>query len=187
MRGRISRDYGPRAPEAAMRRVLVIGCSGAGKSTLARRLATALELPLIELDFLYWRPGWIETPMSEFREVIARLAGAPTWIMVGNYYATFGLRMPVADTIAWLDFTRWTCVYGVLMRLVRNYGRTREGMPAGCPERVDPEFLKFVWNFRTRYRPQIVAALEKFAGQAQVYRLESRNDAERFMATIERR
>jgi shikimate kinase len=35
-----------------MRRVLVIGGSGAGKSSLGRRLATALNLPLIELDFL---------------------------------------------------------------------------------------------------------------------------------------
>jgi hypothetical protein len=73
------------------------------------------------------------------------------------------------------------------MRLVRNYGRTREGMPEGCPERIDVEFLKFVWNFQTRYRPRIVAALEKFAGQAQLHRLRSRKDAERFMATIERR
>ncbi len=170
-----------------MRRVMVIGGSGAGKSTLARRLATALKLPLIELDFLYWRPGWIETQMSEFRDVVAHLTDGPTWIMVGNYSTTFNLRMPVADTIVWLDFTRWTCMYGVLMRLVRNCGRTREGMPEGCPERVDAEFLKFVWNFQTRYRPQIVAALEKFAGQAQLHRLKSRKDAERFMATIERR
>ena len=170
-----------------MRRVLVIGGSGAGKSTLACRLAKALDLPLIELDFFYWRPGWIETQMSEFRDVVARLADGPAWIMVGNYYATFDLRIPVADTIVWLDFTRWTCTCGVLMRLVRNYGRTREGMPEGCPEWVDPEFLKFVWNFRTQYRPRIVAALEKFAGQAQLHWLKSRKNAERFMATIERR
>jgi adenylate kinase family enzyme len=125
--------------------------------------------------------------MPEFRDVVERLADGPTWIMVGNYSTSFDLRMPVADTIVWLDFTRWTCMYGVLMRIVCNYGRTREGMPERCLERVDPEFLKFAWNFRTRYRPQIVTALEKFAGRAQLYRLTSRNDAERFMATIERR
>src|SRR5260370_23156731 len=170
-----------------MRRVIVIGRSGAGKSTLGRCLAKALKLPLIELDFFYWRPGWIETPMSEFRDVVARLAYGPTWIMVGNYYATFDLRMPVADTVVWLDFTRWTCIYGVLMRLVRDYGRTREGMPEGCPERVDPEFVKFVWNFQTLYRPRLVASLEKFAGQAQLHRLKSRKDAERFMSTIDPR
>ena len=103
-----------------MRRVLVIGGSGAGKSTLACRLAKALDLPLIELDFFYWRPGWIETQMSEFRDVVARLADGPAWIMVGNYYATFDLRIPVADTIVWLDFTRWTCTCGVLIHLYQR-------------------------------------------------------------------
>jgi adenylate kinase family enzyme len=125
--------------------------------------------------------------MPEFRIVVARLADGPTWIMVGNYHATFDLRMPVADTIVWLDFTRWTCMYGVLTRILRHYGHTREEMPEGCPERLDVTFLQFVWNFQTGYRPRIVAALEKFAGHAQLHRLKSRNDAERFMATIEQR
>src|SRR5262249_5063159 len=202
MRGRISCACVPPAPPpspypplragqgregAAMRRVMVIGGSGAGKSTLGRRLAKALELPLIELDVLYWRPGWIDTPMREFRDVVARLAAGPAWIMVGNYSTMFDLRMPVADTIVWLDFGRWICMYGVLRRIVRDYGRVREGMPEGCPERVDAGFLKYVWNFQTEYRPKIVAALEEFAGQTQLHRLPSRSDAERLMAAIERR
>jgi adenylate kinase family enzyme len=170
-----------------MRRVLVIGCSGSGKSTLARRLAKALGLPLIELDFLYWRPGWVETSMPEFRAAIARLAGGPGWVMDGNYSTTFDLRMPLADTIVWLDFARWNCMRGVLMRIVRGYGRTREGLPEGCPERLDITFLRYVWNFRAAQRPRIVAALAKFAGHAQLHRLESRTDGKRFMAMVERR
>jgi adenylate kinase family enzyme len=170
-----------------MRRVMVIGCSGAGKSTLARHLAKTLELPLIGLDSVYWRPGWIETSMLEFRDAVARLVDGPAWIMDGNFDSTFDLRMPVADTIVWLDLARWACVRGVLTRLVREYGRTRVDLPDGCPECFDLEFLMYVWNFNAAHRPRIVAALEKFAGQAQLHRLKSRMDAERFMATIERR
>jgi len=170
-----------------VQRILVIGNSGAGKSTLARRLAKVLALPLIELDFLYWRPGWIETSMPEFREAIARLASGPAWIMDGNYSTTFDLRMPAADTIVWLDFARWACMRGVLTRIARGYGRTREGLPADCPERFDAMFLRYVWNFRSTQRLRIVAALEKFAGHARLHRLESRKDGERFMAMIEQR
>ena len=170
-----------------MRRVMVIGCSGAGKSALARRLAKALALPLIELDFLYWHAGWVETPMSEFRDVIARFADWPAWIIDGNYSTSFDLRMPFADTIVWLDYARAACMRGVLTRMIRHYGHTRAGMPEGCPERVDPVFLRYVWNFNVRQRPLIVAALEKFAGHARLHRLESRKDGERFMATIEQR
>jgi adenylate kinase family enzyme len=170
-----------------VRRVLVIGCSGAGKSVLARRLAKATALPLIELDCLYWRPGWVETPMSEFRDAIARVTQAPDWIIDGNYSTTFDLRMPFADTIVWFDFARWICLYGVLTRMARDYGRTREGMTQGCPERFDATFLRYVWDFQARQRPRIVEALEKFAGHACLHRLESRKDGERLMAMVERR
>jgi hypothetical protein len=71
--------------------------------------------------------------------------------------------------------------------MIRHYGRTRAGMPDGCRERLDPEFLRYVWNFNARQRPLIVAALEKFARHARLHRLESRKDGERVMATIEQR
>ena len=166
---------------------MVIGCSGAGKSTLARRLARTLAIPHVELDGLYWRSGWIERPMSELRDAIARWVEEPAWVMDGNYIMTFDLRAPAADTIVWLDLARWACMYGVLSRIGRGYGRTREGLPAGCPERLDLEFLKYVWNFNARQRPRIVAALEQFPGHAQLHRLESRKDGERFIAMVERR
>jgi adenylate kinase family enzyme len=170
-----------------MRRVMVIGSPGAGKSTMARRLADKLALPMIALDSLYWRPGWVECPSAEFREAVARAAATPTWVMDGNYSFTYDLRMPVADTIVWLDLPRATCMRSVLARTVRGYGRTRDTMPAECPERFDVEFLRYVWNFGVRQRPGLVAALEKFAGHARLHRLESRKSSERFMAMVEPR
>lgn len=187
----ISRDCAlpaPRAPSrAAMRRVLVIGCPGAGKSTLARRMAGALGLPLIELDRVFWRPGWIQTPGEVFREAVVRLTGSAAWIMDGNYGDTYDLRMPAADTVVFLDLPRGACMYRVVMRTILGYGRTRPGLPPECPERFDREFLNYVWNFRFRHRPRIIAALAKHAGHAQVHHLESRGAVERFQAMIERR
>ncbi len=43
-----------------MKRILVIGSGGSGKSTFAERLAQATGLPLIHLDEVYWKAGWIE-------------------------------------------------------------------------------------------------------------------------------
>ena len=40
-------------------RIHVIGNSASGKSTLAARLASALDAPLVELDAINWRPGWV--------------------------------------------------------------------------------------------------------------------------------
>jgi adenylate kinase family enzyme len=170
-----------------MRRVMVIGSPGAGKSTLARGLADKLARPMVALDSLYWRPGWVESPGAEFREAVARFAATPAWVMDGNYGFTYDLRMPVADTIVWLDLPRWTCARRVVIRTARGHGRTRDTLPPGCPERFDLEFLAYVWNFKANQRPGMVAAVEKYAGHARLHRLESRKDTERFMAMIERR
>ncbi len=48
-----------------MKRLAIVGCAGAGKSTLARLLGQILGLPVFHLDALFWRPGWVETPLDE--------------------------------------------------------------------------------------------------------------------------
>ena len=74
------------------------------------------------------------------------------------------------------------------MRRVTVIGCSGAGKSTlGCLEHFDPTFLRYVWNFHAAHQPRMTAALEKFAGHARLHRLESRNDAERFMATIERR
>ena len=35
-------------------------------------------------------------------------------------------------------------------------------MPAGCPERFDEEFLRWVWNFRRVARPPTLEILREF-------------------------
>ena len=80
-----------------MRKVLVIGSGGAGKSTFAAKLARRTGLPLIHLDSLYWRPGWIETSAAEWDQTIEHLLGRDTWIIrvsrrygLGTYEMRFG-------------------------------------------------------------------------------------------------
>ncbi|MBL7827295.1 MAG: hypothetical protein JNJ57_11730 [Saprospiraceae bacterium] len=47
------------------KKILLIGTGGAGKSTLANSLASHLRIPLIHLDALFRRPGWVQTPAAE--------------------------------------------------------------------------------------------------------------------------
>ena len=43
----------------------VVGSSGSGKSTIARAIAQALQIPYVELDALFWKRGWQESPDDE--------------------------------------------------------------------------------------------------------------------------
>ena len=145
-----------------MRRVLVIGISGAGKSTFARALADKTGLPLIHLDKEYWRPGWKMPPRSEWRPRVQELAAGERWIMDGNYDSSLDLRLPRADTVVWFDYSTLICIQRALRRVVSTYGEIRADMGAGCPERFDMEFLRYIWTFNSKQRPRVIAALAQF-------------------------
>jgi adenylate kinase family enzyme len=168
-----------------MRRVLIIGCSGAGKSTLARKLCVALGLPLIGLDRVYWRAGWIEPSPAEWRQAVSQLVAEPAWVMDGNYAATFDLRMPRADTLVWLDFPRMTCLRRVIFRALMGYGRTRPDLPEGCPEKIDLTFWRWVWDFPTRSRPGIPTAIERHGAHLRVVRLDNNRAVAAFLRAPE--
>lgn len=144
-----------------MQRVMVIGCSGAGKSTFARAIADVTGLPLVHLDQIYWQAGWIEAPRSVFTQCIAAEAAEERWIMDGTNTSTFDLRIPRADRIYWLRRTRIACIRRVLWRVATTYGRVRPDMAAGCPEKFDLEFLRYVWTFESKFGPRIAAALDQ--------------------------
>jgi len=66
-------------------RVVVVGTSAVGKTTFARALATALQVPFVELDELHWSPGWREKSRSDFSRLVAEAAAGSVWVADGNY------------------------------------------------------------------------------------------------------
>ena len=137
-----------------MQRVLVIGIPGAGKSTFSRALAERTGLPLIHLDKEFWQPGWKITPREQWRAKVAALVAREAWVMDGNYDSSLDLRLPRADAVVWFDYPRRVALPRVLWRVAKTYGRVREDLAPGCPEKVDWEFLRYVWDFPGKERPQ---------------------------------
>jgi hypothetical protein len=107
-----------------MRRVNVIGNSCAGKSTFAARLAAALDVPHVELDSLYWEPGWVPAPLETFRARVSDATAGDGWIADGNYQPARDLIWPRVDTIVWLDYSfklvLWRAVRRSLHRVFRG-------------------------------------------------------------------
>ena len=166
-----------------MERIMIIGCSGCGKTTLAKRLADKLHLPLIHLDVLNWGDDWNPVPKEEFEALLSAEVVKPEWIIDGNYNRTIPLRLQYCDTVIYMDFSRVKCIYGVLKRVIKGYGKSRSDMGGNCPERFDFEFLKFVWNFNKKNRKRYYEMLEA-QKTAQVIVLKNRRQAARFLQNI---
>lgn len=163
-----------------MKRIVVIGSGGAGKSTFARRLGKATGIEVIHLDSLYWKPNWQETPAEEWEKQVAALVKRDAWIMDGNFGGTRKMRVEASDTVVFLDIPRLICLYRVIKRTVQFRGKNRPDMAEGCNEKVDLEFLSWVWNFPTRSRDRIFRELDAFQNK-RAYVLRSAREVESFI------
>ena len=167
-----------------MRRVLVIGSGGAGKSTVARQIGERTGLPVVHLDALYWRPGWVPTPPPAWRQAVQALVAGDAWVMDGNYGGTLDVRLAACDTVVFLDLPRTLCVARVLRRRVLYAGRSRPDVAPGCPERLTWEFLRWVWSYPRRRRPAVLRRLAAVSTDRTVVVLRSRQAVEGFLSGL---
>jgi len=172
------------ARASLMKRVLVIGAGGSGKTTLARRLGERTGLPLVHLDQLYWRAGWVPAKDEEWRAKVQEVASGDSWIMDGNYGGTLDIRLRKCDTVLFLDVPRIVCLWRVARRRLSYYGRTRPDLPAGCPERLTWQFLAWIWTYPERRRSDILERLAAIEGQKRVVILRSASAIVDFLAGI---
>lgn len=166
-----------------MERILVIGCGGAGKSTLARQLGEKLNISVVHLDKLYWKPGWVQESQEEFDRKLALELEKSRWIMDGNFNRTMPQRLQKCDTILYLDFSRWACLLGVIKRILTTYGTVRPDMGEGCPERFDLEFLSWVWNYNKNNRERNYQLLDE-AAHAHKIILKNRRAVKAFLKNL---
>lgn len=170
-----------------MQRVLIIGNGGSGKSTLARKLGRRTGLPVVHLDREFWRPGWVEPPEDEWSARVAELTAGERWIMDGNFGSTMAQRFAAADTVVFLDLPTHVCIWRIIDRALNPRAATsgyRPDMAEGCAEKLDPPFIDYVYHYRERSRPRVVALLEVAAPATTVMRLTSSRAAARWLAEV---
>ena len=161
---------------------MVIGVGGAGKSTFARRFAQVTGLPLIHLDRLFWKPGWVETPRDEWVSTMRQITSQPSWLIDGNYGGTIDIRLEAADTIVFLDVPTRRAIFRVIKRRLVNRRSPRPDMTEGCPERLDLGFLRWIAGYNRTRRPAILARLEGLQDEKLILHLRTDAEVERLLA-----
>lgn len=140
---------------------MIVGQPGSGKSTLARRLGDLTGLPVLHMDRIHWTPGWIERPRTERIVMVKEHEARDRWIIEGGLSETWPNRRARADLLIWLDIPTVMRLLGVLQRRVTyRGGESRPDLPRNCPERLDLEFLRWIWKTRRTHRERMRALVD---------------------------
>ena len=102
------------------RRIAVVGATGCGKTSAASMLAYLIEVEHIELDALYWGPGWTKPKREVFRQRVEQALKAPGWVVDGNYREVRDLTWGNADALVWLDYDLPVVLWRLTWRTLRR-------------------------------------------------------------------
>ncbi|CAN5705322.1 hypothetical protein BH23CHL5_BH23CHL5_27890 [soil metagenome] len=84
-----------------------------------------------------------------------------------------------------LDFSRWTCFRRVITRSLRDYGQVRPDSAPGCPERLDPRFLLWVWRWFGERKSAMIELVEGLGSWTDVQILRNDASVKSFLKSLE--
>ncbi|WP_459524883.1 DNA topology modulation protein [Leuconostoc lactis] len=167
-------------------KIMIIGCGGSGKSTLARKLGHSIDVPVFHLDTLLWQDNWQMSSKDEQKSIINDILDKNQWIIDGNYSATLEMRIAKADTVIFIDRNRIICLFNVLKRYMHYKGRSRPDMHDNCPEKIDFEFLHWIWTFNKNRKPKIIKTLADVQNTKNVVVLKNNRQISDFLKSVQK-
>ena len=163
---------------------MVIGGPGSGKSTFARALGDITGLPVFHMDLIHWKPGWEARQSEDKDRMTSAVHARDAWIFEGGHSRTYPERIARADTCILLDLPVGLRYARVLKRWWVYRGQSRPDLPENCPERLDPEFLAYIWTSRRRARARNLK-IQADAPHLRYHHLRSPAAVRRFLTGLE--
>lgn len=140
-----------------MTRTAIVGNAGGGKSTLARLIAATFDTPLIEIDTLYWREGWVEAPRDIYDCHHAAAIAETSWVIDGlGRLDLIPQRLSRATEIILIDMPLWTHFWLAAERQISWVKGCIEHTPGGLSEMPPTKALfQAIWEVDQSFMPQI--------------------------------
>jgi adenylate kinase family enzyme len=173
-------------------RINVVGVSGSGKSTLAKRLSALTGIRHLEMDALYWKPGWTDPTDEEFFAKLEQALEGEEWILDGNYSRSQPVKWRNVTMIVWVDYSLARTLWQAVSRAFRRSLTKEELWPGtGNRESFRKSFFSkdsIIWwtiTSRRRQRQRYLWIMEDPEhAHLKIIRLTSRREAEWFCTTL---
>ncbi len=120
-------------------------------------------------------------PKDKWRPIVEELLKRDSWIIDGNYGGTLDIRLAACDGAIFLDVSRLICLGRVLKRVAIYRKESRPDMAAGCPEKVNLEFIKYIWDYPRKRKPALAEKLKFYSQIKAVTILRSQAEIETFL------
>jgi adenylate kinase family enzyme len=170
-----------------VKRIVVTGPAGAGKSHLAGELGRLLGLRVLHLDTLFWKPGWVPTPIPEWEALQRRELAGDSWIADAQFDDILPEWFEAADTVVFVDASLLRCFWHVSRRRFDRHASagTPPGTEPGAAHRALLKFVRNQWRYRTRGRRALVDELARKRHGRRVVVVRRRGDAAAFLAAVD--
>jgi adenylate kinase family enzyme len=89
-----------------------------------------------------------------------------------------------ADAVVFLDLPIRVCLWSVVRRRFEYARRVRPDMAPDCPEKLDWDFLTFIWSFPKQELPKMRERLSRLAPSQTVITLRSRSAVQAFLDRV---
>lgn len=152
-----------------MQRVAIFGRGGSGKTVLSNQLGLRTDLPVVELDKVYWDTNLSVLSEDEWIHRQAQIVTGDEWILDGDLgpYDVTWPRLERADTVVILD----THVIRCLARALRRGARRRD-------------FWVWMLTWNRAYRPRIIEEVRQYAPSARLVILKSARESSRWLERL---
>jgi len=172
-----------------LQRIAIVGATGSGKTRLALALVQRLAVPHIELDALFWGPGWQAAARDVFRARVAAAVAGPAWVADGNAHLARDIIWGRATAVVWLDYALPLVLWRLAKRTARR-ALTEEELWNGNRQRLRDLFghnsvLLWVLQSHFRHRREYPAELARPEYKhLAVVRLRSPRETERWLISL---